>query len=375
VPSVIGKVPAASAMPTRFWTRRGFKLEITVPDSLARPIRAARSNRTLSWPGRAVDEGRRQSPSRPEPSPLQREAAVPRLRFADTRELRAKKRDPRAALAFISDFADKSSAARGTSDSSPRSLDESESGTSSPARLADTVARLPWYHTIEMPGNVVSRGMFDHRPLVAHYGIPQTLANMRCLDIACSDGFWAFEFERRGGGVTAVDIGSWADWDVPAGAPVPFGATEVTDSAGPARSGADAFEVARAALRSGVQRMQQNLYELEPGDLGTFDFVHSGDVLLHLARPLDGLRVMRRLTAPGGTALIADVIDPELSEPTLTRYFGGFDRHLWWMPGLDCLAQMVYDAGFSEVELVTIYNLAPWDLPEGHWRAVLRARA
>lgn len=362
-------------MPTRLWTRRGFRLEVTVPEAVARPIRSRRANRTLTSTVRAVDPARPTPPAGPERSPVQHEAAAPRLRIGEPRELRAHKRDPRAALEFISDFAHKSSDARGVNNSTAKRPEQTDSVTSSRDLLADTVAGLPWYHTIEMPGGVVSRGMFDHRPLVAHYGIPQSLENLRCLDIACSNGFWAFEFERRGGQVTAVDISSWADWDVPAGAPVPFPAAEVTNPAGSARPAPDAFEVAKAALGSGVERVQRNLYELDPADLGTFDFVHAGDVLLHLARPLDALRVMRRLTSPGGTALIADVIDPELSEPSLTRYFGGFDRHLWWMPGLDCLAQMVFDVGFSEVELVTTYNLAPWDLPEGHWRAVLRARA
>ena len=165
---------------------------------------------------------------------------------------------------------------------------------------------------------------------------------------------------------------------MPTGAPVPFAsiaAPEDGDATGPeAPFAADAFEVARDALGSRVERVQQNLHGLDPDALGTFDFVHAGDVLLHLARPLDGLRGIRRVTAEGGMALLADVFDPGLADPTLTRYFGGFVDHHWWTPSLDCLAQMVYDAGFSEVELVTVYNLAPWDMPEGHWRAVLRAR-
>jgi len=304
-----------------------------------------------------------------------------RLRLAPVPEVGAAKRDPRTALAFLTDFDDNSVDARQSDEPGAAAVDQPASGPAAPGTtdLGDLVASLPWYHTIEMPGGVVSRGMFDHRPLVPHYGIPPTLAGLRCLDVACSNGFWAFEFERRGGDVTAVDIASWSDWDLPTGAPVPFAAAPDTgdgDGDGsPTPSAADPFTVARDALGSHVRRVQQNLYTLDPDALGRFEFVHAGDVLVHLARPLDALRALRRVTADGGTALLADVFDPHLSDPALTRYLGGFNGHEWWMPGLGCLVQMAYDAGFSAIEVVTVYNLAAWDQPEGHWRAVLRARA
>ncbi len=143
----------------------------------------------------------------------------------------------------------------------------------------------------------------------------------------------------------------------------------------PAGYASDPFLVARAALGSRVERVKKNLYELDPDELGVFDFVHAGDVLLHLARPLDALCAIRRVTADDGMALIVDSFDPSLTDPTLTHYFGGFANLLWGMPSLHCLVQMVYDAGFSDVEVVSVYNLAAWDDPEGYWRAAMRARA
>jgi tRNA (mo5U34)-methyltransferase len=373
-------------MSTRSWKSRGFGLTVTVPDSIARPLRL------LLAVGRRVPAASDQGHAPQQPGPAE-DATTPldgpgehgttslvgagaqRLRFRPVPELSAAKRDPRTALGFLSDFEQQSASVRNDSGNHPRT--EHGSGTSTGTSLAETVAALPWYHTIEMPGGVVSHGMFDHRPLVPHYGIPQTLENLSCLDIACSNGFWAFEFERRGGRVTAVDIASWSDWDLPTGASVPYASAESAPESGQAASppfAGDPFVIAREALGSDVKRVQRNLYELDPDELGTFDFVHAGDVLLHLERPLEALRRFRSVTADGGLALIADSFDPNLSEPTLTHYFGGFENQLWWMPSLDCLVQMVYDAGFSEVEVATIYNLPAWDLPEGYWRAVLRAR-
>ena len=228
--------------------------------------------------------------------------------------------------------------------------------------LERQVAATRWYHTIELPGGVVTPGAFDHRPVVPHYGIPDDLRGRRCLDAACSNGFWAFELERRGGEVVAVDVPTIADWDLPAGTPP-------LDARDPDALAAAAFAIAHRALGSRVELVRRNLYEMDPEDLGTFDLVHMADVLLHLRNPLDALRRLRGLVADGGSALIADVFDPALAGP-VTRYSGGFRNVIWWTPSLDCLVQMVYDAGFGSVDVVTTYSI-----PGGAgWRAAMRAR-
>ena len=33
--------------------------------------------------------------------------------------------------------------------------------------LRAEVERLPWYHTIELPGGIVTPGEYDHRPVVS----------------------------------------------------------------------------------------------------------------------------------------------------------------------------------------------------------------
>ena len=48
--------------------------------------------------------------------------------------------------------------------------------------------------------------MFDLRPFVDRYGLPESLEGMRCLDVGTWDGFWAFEMERRGGEVVGIDL-------------------------------------------------------------------------------------------------------------------------------------------------------------------------
>jgi tRNA (mo5U34)-methyltransferase len=67
-----------------------------------------------------------------------------------------------------------------------------------PMELAERVKLNGWYHTLELAPGVVTPGMFDLRPYVSRYGLPERLDGKRVLDIGTWDGFWAFEMERRG---------------------------------------------------------------------------------------------------------------------------------------------------------------------------------
>ena len=316
-------------MPVRTFTYRGFGLSLRVPERLPEAINGLR--------GRAAGAG-------PNGSGPGSSCARPRVT--------AGRRSPAEAAAFLADFYGGRSAAEVPDDAELARMP-----------LEQQVASTHWYHTIELPGGVVTPGTFDHRPLVPHYGIPGSLAGKRCLDVGCSNGFWTFEFERRGGSVVAVEIPSLRDADFPAGTP-PMPAD------GPDELSAAAFHIAHRALGSRAELVRSTVYDMDPQELGTFDFVHLADVLLHLRDPLTALCRLRELTADGGTALIAEVFDPSLMEGT-TRYLGGFDGLVWWEPSLDTLVQMVYDAGFGAVEVLRTYRTPA----RGHWRALMSARA
>jgi len=239
------------------------------------------------------------------------------------------------------------------------------------AAVAREVAGNIWYHTIELPHGIVTPGIYDHRPVVPIYGIPRDLEGKRVLDVATADGFWAFEFERRGAKVTAVDIESTSEIDVPAQVARLAAERGYDDPIG------NGFALAHRLLRSGVERVPGSIYDLDPDRLGRFDLVHAGDILLHLRDPVRALQQVRRVTA--GEALITDVFDPALETlgkdtHGLVRYHGGWNTTGWWIPSLDTLVQMVADAGFADVTVVTTFRLSPPGMTGGPWRAVLRAR-
>jgi tRNA (mo5U34)-methyltransferase len=237
---------------------------------------------------------------------------------------------------------------------------------SDPALLAE-VAKLTWYHTLELPGAVTTPGMYDHRPLVEHYGIPAERAGKRVLDVGSFDGFWAFEFERRGASVVSLDVGAASDFDLPPAVKEQMQREGVSVVLG------QGFELARRALGSNVERVTRNVYELDPSELGTFDLVHVGDLLLHLERPPEALRRIRSVAV--GSALVCDVYQPGLEGRGrhVVEYLGGWQDCTWWLPSLSTLAQMVIDAGFSSVEVRTTFRMATTYDTTGYHRAVLAA--
>src|SRR5436190_16225019 len=105
--------------------------------------------------------------------------------------------------------------------------------------LADRVRELDWYHTIELRPGLVTEGVFDLRPYLPRYRLPARMDGMRVLDVGTFDGFWAFEMERRGASVTAIDVADARDFDWPA--------RRRPRELDPRPQGAG-FELARAAL-------------------------------------------------------------------------------------------------------------------------------
>ena len=232
------------------------------------------------------------------------------------------------------------------------------------------MAATPWYHTIELPAGVVTPGTHDHRQLVNHVGLPDDLTGTRaCLDVATFDGFWAFELERRGADVTAIDLPSTGLLDLPTGA------RQIVLAEGLDLPLGQSFAVAHEALGSTVKREVINVYDLDPDELGTFDLVFAGDVLLHLERPLEALRRIRSVTTR--ELILVDRYAPDLTgvPGRLIGYEGGWQGLEWWRPSLDALAQMVIDAGFRRVTVTGAYKL-PTTSPgtEPGWdRAIIHA--
>lgn len=230
----------------------------------------------------------------------------------------------------------------------------------SSAELQAEASRYPWYHTVDLGGGVVTEGMFDHRPVLDRYPLPEDLTGQRCLDVATMDGFWAFEMERRGAAsVTAIDLEDPQELDWPAA--LRAGHDKSMDE-----SKADRFALAKRALGSNVQRVLMSAYELSP-DLGTFDFVFCGDLLLHLKDPITPVERIRSVCT--GSAVIVNVITRfRLRDSRPLAELDGIDTFSWWTTNLAGLVRIVRAAGFARVQPSETFEL-PYRTG-GEWRGL-----
>lgn len=224
-----------------------------------------------------------------------------------------------------------------------------------------------WYHSIDLGHGVVTPGGFDHQPYLHHYPIPKSLVGQRVLDVATFNGFWAFEFARRGAAeVLALDVDRFGDLDLPVPARRAMTVAELDRPIG------RGFEICHEILGLGnVRRQVTSVYDLSLAGVGNegFDFVFMGDLLLHLMNPMLGLRNVASVTR--GTALIVETFDPNLPGD-LMEFQGGTSDCVWWRMGLGALERMVRDAGFGQVELVSTFPIGQSGEKPWLWHAAFR---
>ena len=232
------------------------------------------------------------------------------------------------------------------------------------ATLSDALER-EWYHTIELAPGVVTPGWFDTRRIVQEIPFPASLAGKRCLDVATFDGFWAFEMERRGAAETvAIDVLDPSQWDWPAGSE-----QSVVEALARRQESGSGFEIAHAALGSRVERLERSVYELDPTDVGQFDFVYVGSLLIHLRDPVRALERVRSVCS--GTLLLVDNIDLALTLRSRRRPIAALDgvgRPWWWKFNLAALTRVVEVAGFRSLQPARRVWMPPG---RGHPRARL----
>lgn len=209
--------------------------------------------------------------------------------------------------------------------------------------LRAEVASRTWYHTLELPGGIVTPGQFDHRPVLARYGLPADLSGRRVLDVASFDGLFAFEFEKRGGDVTCIDIPDVRDQDWPE----PMRRAGFADNE-PQRTN---FDIARAALGSQVTRRLVSVYDVAEAGFEPFDFVFVGSLLLHLRDPIGALMQLRRVCR-GEIMIVEEAsrgLDLIFPRKPHARLASATPWMTWWIPNRAALVEYLVAAGFVDV--------------------------
>ena len=205
------------------------------------------------------------------------------------------------------------------------------------ARLA-TVKH--WYHPVQLRPGLVTPGHNAAEHVLPLLDVPADCTGLRVLDLGTRDGYFAFEMERRGADVTAIDY-------------LPDTTT--------------GFRVCADLLGSQVKFVHANIYDIGPDEFGTFDIVLFLGLIYHLPDPLEALHRVRSVSR-GRLCLESHVIDnalmladgstvpmgslaPGLDKLPLMQFFKRGvlrgDPSNYWGPTLVALEAMVTEALFK----------------------------
>ena len=137
------------------------------------------------------------------------------------------------------------------------------------------VATRPWFHSYEIVPGVITPGIqpTNARAIFEVFGVPRDLGGKRVLEVATYDGPLAFEAERRGAQVTALDIQD------------------------PDKTG---FNVAREILGSRVRYVVGSVYDLNRLIPERFDYVFCLGLFYHLKHPVLAFEEIARALEDGG---------------------------------------------------------------------------
>ena len=208
--------------------------------------------------------------------------------------------------------------------------------------LKKEVAKIKWFHTIDLGNGVITPGVDDFPKKLKKLGMPEDLRGMSVLDIGAWDGFFSFEAERRGASrVLATDSFCWGGegWGTKAG-----------------------FELAGKALNSKVEDMEIDVLDISPEKVGIFDLVLFLGVFYHMRYPL--LALERVFSVTGKQLILQTHVDMlECKRPVMAFYAGAElrkDPTNWWGPNPTAVEAMLKTVGFQKVKIVSQDHSLPY---------------
>lgn len=233
-----------------------------------------------------------------------------------------------------------------------------------PEQIADLQRRVneieSWYHRIDLGDGVETPGHFRMADYLSHYHFPDDMTGMRVLDVGASTGFFAYEFERRGADeVVGVELPSWEahDW-------TPRQRRELArkDARKAEKDNRDVmidgFSIVGEALGSvRVERVFKPIYELTADELGTFDVVFSGAMLMHVRDPILGIQRMRECCKPDGRLIVSISAAMGDADGPVAKFVGEWDQCNWWQMSPACLDAILKCCDFDRIEKRETYTL------------------
>ncbi len=212
-----------------------------------------------------------------------------------------------------------------------------------PTAAREMIARTSWYHSFEILPGITTPGQIEMNAAARldMFGVAADLKGIKALDIGTWDGPVAFELERRGAEVTALDVQD------------------------PNETG---FNTAKTILDSRVTYVKCDVVGMRNVLQNKFDLVIFCGVFYHLKNPVEAFESISLLLAESGivcfegegflhyaeTTAGVPVTDLPLTAmaqsdvPLALSYAAGYKQASnWFVPNLACLKSWLTAAGLT----------------------------
>lgn len=236
-----------------------------------------------------------------------------------------------------------------------------------------------WYHTMDLPGHGEVKGRYDLRGHEAEYlGLASgaTLQGKRVLEIGPASGHLSFWMEKQGAEVVSLearpDYRQEFLWNIPAIEPPDF-AERMRIAEQGLQAVRNSYWFAHAAFGSRARVHYGCAYDI-PEELGKFDVVTLGAVLLHNKSP--HLIIESAARASSDTVIVVDILPlGEGADRDDAMIFLRSDTSLWngWfhMPP-KLTARLLLTMGFPNASITTHQQVMDGD--KNYWFYTVVAR-
>lgn len=226
--------------------------------------------------------------------------------------------------------------------------------------LKQEIAAIPsWYHVIDLGDGVKTPGAFELSRTLREFPLPEDMTGMRVIDVGCSNGYYSYEFEKRGAAeVVGVDLPSWLahDWSPRKRRQYDKYTDDQVKEFDDGMMRASFELVGRELGSKVVRKAEMPIYEVSPKTVGMFDLVFCGAMIMHVRDPILGIHALRSVCKPDGM-LVISISTIRADDPApIAQFAGTWDESNFWQMNPACLRKVLECCDFEPTGDEALYQ-------------------